>query len=58
MHVQMSKELRQEEAYDELRDWLAKTHHQLQDADLITGEREQVTALLAKHKVRVLVIWD
>ena len=47
-----------EEAYDELRDWLAKTHHQLQNPDLITGEGEQVTALLAKHKVWVLVIWD
>ena len=55
MHVQMLEEvkgeLRQVEAYDELKEWLAKTYHQLQNPDLITGEWEQVTALLAKHKV-------
>ena len=41
-----------EEAYAELMSWLSKKHNHLQNPDPITGKPEQVTALLARHKVR------
>ena len=43
-----------EEAFAEIMNWLSKTHNQLQNPDPITGTPEQVTALLARHKVRVI----
>ena len=43
-----------EEAYAELMDWLSKTHNHLQNPDPITGKPEQVTALLARHKVYIV----
>ena len=45
-----------EEAYDELKDWLANSHHQLQNPELVTGDVKQVTALLTKHKVCFIVL--
>ena len=44
-----------EEAYDELKDWLAHSHHHLKNFDRIIGDAEQLSALLGKHKVRYLV---
>ena len=43
-----------EEAFAEIMSWLSKTHNQLQNPVPITGKPEQVTALLARHKVRII----
>ena len=41
-----------EEAYDELKDWLAHSHHQLKNFDCIIGDSEQLSTLQCKHKVK------